>query len=132
VNVFALLAALIVVAHLAFVVFAVLGGLLALRWPRFAWLHLPAVAWAAYIEVTGGVCPLTPLENQWRARAGLNAYSSDFIAQYVFPALYPEGLTLEAQFVLGVLVVAVNLGIYTWGLSTLGKRQRRRSVRVEQ
>jgi hypothetical protein len=132
VNAFGLLAALLVVAHLAFIVFVVLGGLLALRWPRLAWLHLPAVAWAAYIEVTGGVCPLTPLENQWRARAGLNAYSGDFIAQYVFPAMYPEGLTLEAQFVLGVLVVAVNLGIYAWVLSTLGKRQRRRSVRVEQ
>jgi hypothetical protein len=112
VNAFGVLAAVLVAAHLAFAIFAAAGGLLVLRWPRLAWAHLPAVAWAVYIEVTGGVCPLTPLENEWRQRAGLDRYSGDFIAQYVFPTLYPEGLTLEAQFAAGMTVLVVNVGIY--------------------
>jgi hypothetical protein len=112
VSAFAVLAGLLVAAHLAFAVFAAAGGVLVLRWPRVAWVHLPAAAWAVYIELSGGICPLTPLENVWRARAGLDKYSGDFIAQYVFPALYPEGLTLEAQFALGALVLAVNVVVY--------------------
>ena len=131
-NAFALFAALLVAAHLAFAIFAATGGLLALRWPRVAWVHLPATAWAAYIELSGGICPLTPLENQWRVRAGLNAYSGDFIARYVFPVLYPEGLWFEAQVALGLLVIAMNVAIYAWVLSAYRKRQiQRGSVRVE-
>ena len=132
-NAYAVLAALLVISHLAFAIFAVTGGLLALRWPRVAWVHLPAAAWAAYIELAGGICPLTPLENQWRARAGLDAYSGDFIARYVFPALYPEGLTFEAQALLGLVVIASNVAIYAWVLRTYRKRRAPpRSVRVEQ
>jgi hypothetical protein len=133
VNAFALLAALLVLTHVAFAIFAVTGGLLALRWPRVAWVHLPAAAWAAYIELSGGICPLTPLENEWRVRAGLNAYSGDFVARYVFPALYPEGLTFAAQVALGLLVVAINVTVYVSVFKTHRKRQiRRRSMRVEQ
>ncbi len=113
-NPFGLVAGLLVAGHLAFAIFAAAGGLLVLRWRHLAWLHLPAVAWAVYIEVTSGICPLTPLENQLRQRAGLDQYSGDFIARYVFPALYPEGLTEEAQFAIGFLVLAVNLAIYGW------------------
>ena len=57
------LADLVLVLHLAFIVFVVLGGWLALRWPRVVWVHLPAVVWGIFIELTGGICPLTPLEN---------------------------------------------------------------------
>jgi hypothetical protein len=109
---FAGLAGLVVFVHLAFVVFVVSGAVLASRWPRLAWLHVPAAAWAAYIELTGGICPLTPLENQLRARAGLDFYSGDFVARYLFPVLYPEGLTRGAQVVLGLFVLALNLSLY--------------------
>lgn len=113
-GVLALLAGLIVLVHLAFVVFAALGALLSPRWPWIPWVHVPAVVWAAYIEVSGGICPLTPLENELRARAGLDSYSGDFVAQYLFPVLYPDGLTREAQFVIGGVVLAVNLVLYGW------------------
>ena len=109
---YALLAGLIVLAHLAFVVFAAGGVLLVLRWPALVWAHVPAVVWAAYIEFSGGICPLTPLEQSLRARAGLEAYAGDFVARYLFPVLYPEGLTHEAQLVLGALVLAVNVVVY--------------------
>ncbi|MGH6960288.1 MAG: DUF2784 domain-containing protein [Dongiaceae bacterium] len=111
---FALLAGAIVLVHLAFVVFAASGALLALRWPWLPWVHVPAVAWAAFIEFAGGICPLTPLENSLRARAGLDYYSGDFVAQYLFPVLYPDGLTREAQIIVGAVVLAVNVAVYTW------------------
>src|SRR5687767_14353043 len=117
-----LLAGLIVFVHLAFIVFATLGGVLAIRWPRIAWIHVPSAAWAAFVEFSGGICPLTPLENSLRRRAGLDDYSGDFIAAYVFPVLYPEGLTRDAQLVIGGFVVVLNVAAYAWVLS----RRRRR------
>ena len=102
----------IVLLHVAFVVFVVLGGLLALRWPRIAWLHVPAVVWGALVEFTGWICPLTPLENRLRRAAGDTSYQGDFIAHYILPALYPNGLTRRDQFVLGGIALAVNVAIY--------------------
>ena len=121
----ALLAALIVVVHLVFVVFATLGGMLALRWPRIAWVHLPAAAWAAFIEFSGNICPLTPLENALRRRAGLDDYSGDFVANYIFPFLYPAGLTREAQIAIGCFVVALNFVAYSYVIARRRRRLRR-------
>jgi hypothetical protein len=112
--VFAVLAGAVVLAHLAFVAFAVSGAVLALRWRWLPWLHIPAVAWAAFIEFSGGICPLTPVENSLRAAAGLEYYSGDFIARYLFPVLYPDGLTREAQTIIGGLVLAINAAAYGW------------------
>ena len=102
----------LVILHLLFVVFVMAGGFLLPRWPKLAWLHLPAAAWGAWIEFTGGVCPLTPLENQLRMVGGGNAYSGGFIEHYLLPILYPETLTLPIQQVLGGVVVVVNLVAY--------------------
>lgn len=109
-----LLAASIVAVHAAFVGFAALGALLVLRWPLLAWIQIPAAAWAAYVELSGGICPLTPLENTLRQKAGLDAYSGDFVARYVFPVLYPEGLTRDVQVVAGACVIGLNAGVYAW------------------
>ena len=109
-----LLADLVVLVHVAFVVFAVLGGLLAARWRRLVWIHLPAVIWAVIVEFFGWVCPLTPLENWLRRRGGQAGYPSDFIAHYILPALYPEELSREVQICLGALVLLINLSVYTW------------------
>jgi hypothetical protein len=107
-----LLADLLVVLHLLFVAFVGLGGLLVLRWPRLAWLHLPAALWGVGIELTGCICPLTPLERELRRRAGESAYQGDFVSHYLLPLLYPRGLTRAAQVWVAVLVVGVNLAIY--------------------
>ena len=109
-----LLADLVVLVHIAFVVFAVLGGLLAARWRCLVWIHLPAVIWAMIVEFFGWVCPLTPLENWLRRRGGQAGYPSDFIAHYILPVLYPEELTREVQICLGALVLLINLSVYTW------------------
>ncbi|HEY6363594.1 MAG TPA: DUF2784 domain-containing protein [Candidatus Binatia bacterium] len=109
-----LLADLIVLAHAAFVLFAVLGGLLVARWWRLVWIHLTTVIWAVLVEFFGWVCPLTPLENWLRQRGGQADYSSDFVAHYILPLLYPEGLTRGVQIGLGVFVILINGAIYTW------------------
>ena len=108
------LAAAVVVVHLLFVVFVVAGGVLVLRWPRIAWIHLPAAAWGTFIELSGRVCPLTPLEAALRRRAGLEDYAGDFIANYVFPFLYPAGLTRQAQILMAGIVIAVNVVVYAY------------------
>lgn len=107
-------AGLVVLAHLAFVVFVAGGVVLVVRWRALAWVHVPAAAWGAFIEFSGRICPLTPLEQWLRARAGLEAYTGDFVARYLFPVLYPEGLTREAQLAIGAAVVAVNAAGYTF------------------
>ena len=106
------LADLVLVFHAAFVAFAILGALLALRWRWLPWLHLPAVSWGAVIEFTGWVCPLTPLENSLRHAGGTPGYSGDFIEHYVFPVLYSTTLTRSDQIVFGVALLLVNVAMY--------------------
>jgi len=108
-----LAADLLVVLHLAFVVFVVLGGFFALRWRQIAWAHLPAALWGAIIEFMGWGCPLTPLENHFRRLAGEGGYPGGFIEHYVIPALYPADYTLGLRIALGVMVVVLN-GIAYW------------------
>ena len=110
--IFRLLADLVVLVHLAFVVFVVVGGLLALKWRWVVWLHLPAAIWGALIEFGGWICPLTPLENWLRNQGGEEGYAGGFIQHYMVPVLYPDGLTREIQIVLGLAVVILNLVVY--------------------
>jgi hypothetical protein len=102
----------VVVIHAAFVVFVVLGGFLAWRWRAVVWVHVPCALWGAAIEFGGWICPLTPLENALRARAGLQGYAGGFIEHYLTPILYPEGLTRSTEVVLGALVLVANLVAY--------------------
>ena len=109
-----LLADLVVLVHLAFIVFVVLGGLTVI-WRRWmAWLHLPAAAWGVFIELSGGICPLTPLEQALRDRAGQAGYEGGFVEHYVVALIYPEALTRELQFLLAAIVVVANAAIYAW------------------
>jgi len=108
------LADVVVILHFIFVLFVVIGGLLVLRWPQLAYLHIPAAVYGAAIEFAGWVCPLTPLENWLRRQAGSAGYSGGFIEHYILPILYPSALSREIQLLLGFLVVAVNLAIYRY------------------
>lgn len=109
-----LLADMVVLFHVAFLVFVVLGGFLVLRWGWVAWMHLPSAVWGTLIELFGWVCPLTPLEIRFRQLGGEAGYSTSFLEHYLMPILYPTHLTRGIQVVLGVLVLALNLGIYAW------------------
>ncbi|HUP92396.1 MAG TPA: DUF2784 domain-containing protein [Solimonas sp.] len=113
----------VLVAHLAFILFVVLGALLVV-WRRWiAALHLPALAWGLWVEAAHRICPLTPLENALRERAGEAGYSGGFIEHYLVPLIYPAGLTHEIQLGLGFGLAAWNLLLYGWAL----RRWRRRA-----
>jgi len=120
------LADLVVAIHFAFVLFVVMGALLVLRWPRCAWVHLPAAAWGVLIEYAGWVCPLTPLEQWLRRAGGERAYQGGFVEHYIVPLLYPLGLTRGTQWVLGTIVLAVNVAVY--GAVVVRRRRGRASA----
>lgn len=103
---------LVVLIHFTFVLFVVFGALVALRWPRVLWLHLPAATWGALIEFQGWICPLTPWENRLRTLGGQAGYAGGFIEHYILPLLYPAGLTRTVQLTLGAVVVVVNGLLY--------------------
>ena len=118
--------------HLAFVVFVAIGGLLAMRWPRLAWAHVPAALWAVGVEFTGWSCPLTPLENWFRARGGRAVYTSGFIEEYLLPLVYPPALSREVQWLLGSAVLLSNAAIYAVMLrrNSSGRGSSRRAPRA--
>lgn len=107
-----LLADAVLVLHLGFILFVVFGGLVVLRHPRLAWLHLPAVAWGAATEFLGIICPLTPLENRLRVQGGEAGYGGGFVENYLTALIYPAGLTREVQLLLGALVIVINVAVY--------------------
>lgn len=117
----------VVLLHAGFVLFVLVGGLLVLRWPRLAWLHVPAAAWGAWVEFAGFICPLTPLENWLRESGGGSVYTASFVEEYLLPVLYPASLSRERRWLLGCLVVAVNAGVYAWAAV---HRARRRAPRA--
>ena len=114
----------VVVFHLSFIAFAVGGVVLVMKWRLVMWVHLPVVAWAVLVEVMNWPCPLTPLENYFRRRGGEAGYPGGFVEHYVWPVIYPEGLTDRTQFFIGGFVFVVNI----LGYCSVLMRFRRRRV----
>lgn len=108
-----ILAHAVALLHLAFIIFVVAGGLLVLKWPKLAWIHLPAAIWGALIEFAQWFCPLTNLENWLLRKAGQAGYSEGFLEHYIFAIIYPDGLTRTVGVILGLLVVGINVAIYS-------------------
>jgi hypothetical protein len=102
----------VLVVHFAFIVFVVGGALLAFRFSWMPWLHLPAAAWGIWVEIAGRICPLTTLENDLRLRAGLTGYKDSFIEHYLFPVIYPSGLTRGMQLAIAAIVIVTNTALY--------------------
>jgi hypothetical protein len=112
--IYSLAADMVVMVHFAFILFVIGGGLLVLKWPKAAIVHIPCAAWGAVVVLGGWVCPLTPLEQHLRALAGGTGYTGGFIDNYIMPLIYPPGLTRTVQVILGVIVLTANLGLYRW------------------
>ena len=104
----------VLLLHLAFILFVLLGGAMTLWWRWSPFVHLPAAAWGFFVELTGRVCPLTYLENYFRIKAGQSGYTESFIEHYLLDIIYPSGLTREIQFALAGVVIVVNIIIYGW------------------
>jgi len=120
-----ILAEVIVVLHLLFIVFAMFGGLLVIKWPRLVWLHIPVVVWGALTEFLGLICPLTPLEIWLRQQAGADLYEGGFISHYLLPLIYPPGLTAGMQWLLGGGLLIFNISIYAWLYSRKHQRSKK-------
>lgn len=116
-----LAADLLLIVHLLFIVFVLFGGLLALRKRFWIWLHLPAMLWAIWVEWAGRVCPLTPLENHFRQLAYAQEYTESFVEHYLVPLIYPHQLTVSLQWVLGGLVLIVNIIVYLYVFQSQNK-----------
>lgn len=102
----------VLLLHLGFILFAMFGAFLVARWRWLILLHLPAVAWAIFIEVMGCSCPLTTAENFFRIKAGQSGYSESFIEHYLLALIYPAGLTPTVQWGLAAVVFLVNAALY--------------------
>lgn len=111
--VYSLLATIVVACHLVFILFVLFGALLVWKWPKLIFLHLPSALWGVFVALSDRVCPLTPLENWCRARAGEAGYAEGFLEHYLVAVVYPAGLTRSVQISLGVIALAMNLGLYT-------------------
>jgi hypothetical protein len=104
----------ILIVHLLFILYVLLGGLLAYRWRWMVFIHLPCVIWVALLEFYGWICPLTPLEQQLRLAGKQDGYSGGFVEHYLLPIIYPSGLTPRIQIIIGIFVIAINVVIYAW------------------
>ncbi|WP_223451788.1 MULTISPECIES: DUF2784 domain-containing protein [unclassified Pseudomonas] len=102
----------LVLFHLLFILFVLFGGLLVLKWRHLAWWHLPAATWGVAVEVFHLTCPLTQWENLMRSAAGQTGYGGGFIEHYVWPVIYPAGLTPSIQLGLGGVVLVINVLVY--------------------
>lgn len=114
----------VVLIHILFVVYAIAGGLLVLKWKFTIFLHIPVLLWGTMVEAAGWICPLTPLENRLRIEAGQAGYSGGFVENYLLPVLYPDGLTRSDQVVLALSLVTVNVVIYTLVTRKLTQKKR--------
>jgi hypothetical protein len=118
----------VMLLHLMFVLFVVFGALLVMRFQWLVFLHLPAVAWGAFIELSGGICPLTYVENDLRDRAGSAGLETGFIEHYIYSLLYPPGLTRNVQLILAAFVICLNAALYAWILARRRSKQADRNA----
>jgi len=102
----------VIIIHALFILFAVLGGLSLIARRYLIVVHLPAAIWASLMGFMGWTCPLTPLENYLRNAAGTEGYTGGFVEHYLMPVIYPIGITVNIQIILGIFVVVLNICIY--------------------
>ena len=117
-----LFANLTLIIHLIFILFVIFGGLLFFIFSKIIYIHLPAVLWGIYIELNNSICPLTYIENWFLLKGELTTYSNDFINNYLFPIIYPEGLTSEIQIYFGISLIVFNIFIYGLIYNKLNKQ----------
>jgi hypothetical protein len=116
-----LLADLVVIIHFLFILLVVFGGLLVIRWKKLIRLHLPVLGWGIFIELSGWICPLTPLETWFRRQAEVDIYQGGFISHYLVPIIYPPGLTSNTQWLLAAGLIVTNVVIYAYIFLYQGK-----------
>ncbi len=102
----------VLLSHFAFITFAVFGAVLVAFKPGLLWVHLPVVIWSSIVNLASWKCPLTPLEQALRLRAGQSGYSGGFVQHYIGNVVYPRGMPRQMELVAGVSILAWNMVIY--------------------
>ena len=100
------------IVHFVFIIFVVFGALLFFVSTKIIYVHVPALIWGIYIELTHSVCPLTYLENWFLQKANLTTYSEGFIQNYLLPIVYPKNLTEDLQTYLAIVLIVTNIIVY--------------------
>lgn len=121
--IYRILADVVLCVHFAFILYVVFGGFFNIKWPWLTLIHLPAAIWGTLVELKGWYCPLTPLENMFRQKAGIEAIGTSFIEHLLTPIIYPNWLTREIQIVFGVFVIFVNVSVYALLVSFILRRR---------
>ena len=116
-----LAANLTLIVHFAFILFVVFGALLFFVSVKVIFIHIPAIIWGTYIELTNSICPLTYLENWFLHKANLTTYSEGFIQNYLVPIVYPVSLTKDLQIYLGIALIVINIVFYAFIFNRLKK-----------
>ena len=108
-------------AHFIFILFVVFGAFLFFASTKIIFIHIPALIWGSYIELTNSICPLTYLENWLLHKANLTTYSEGFIQNYLVQIVYPINLTKDLQIFLGIGLIVINIVIYAFIFNKLKK-----------
>jgi hypothetical protein len=124
--IFRLTADFLLLVHFLFVIFTLLGGLLLVRYPNLWWMHLSALSWGILVQLANWICPLTYVENYFRLQAGEQGYTAGFLEHFILKILYPENLTLELRYLLGISLILTNVAIYSYLI--LNKRSKLRGT----
>ena len=119
-----LAADIILIIHFAFILFVIFGALLFFVTTKIIFIHLPALIWGLYIELTHSICPLTYLENWLLQKANLTTYSEGFIQYYLVPIVYPTNLTKDIQIYLGIGLIVINIVIYAFIFGKMKKNSK--------
>lgn len=118
-----ILADFILIFHLLFILFVLLGGLLAFKKPKVIWLHIPVFIWGVLISIFRWVCPLTPLETYLRLNAGQEGYEGGFISHYIIPIIYPDDFGPVMGMYYAIIVIACNVIIYSLLICSIKKHR---------
>ena len=116
-----LAAEIILIIHFLFIIFVIFGALLFFVAKKIVFIHIPAIIWGSYIELTHSICPLTYLENWFLHKSNLTIYSEGFIQNYLVPIVYPMSLTKDLQIFLGIGLIVINIVIYAFIFAKLKK-----------
>ena len=119
-----LAADIILIIHFLFILFVIFGALLLFVEKKIVFIHIPAIIWGSYIELTHSICPLTYLENWLLQKANLTTYSEGFIQYYLVPIVYPTNLTKDIQIYLGISLIVINIVIYAFIFGKMKKNSK--------
>ena len=110
-DLYSIAAAGVLVLHLLFILWVAFGALFTRRRPLLRWFHIASLTYGILLEILEWSCPLTPMENWLRGRAGVPTYQGGFLLHYLDAVVYPD-VPPSLLVLCAVAVCLFNLGVY--------------------